>query len=246
MKQKAQEILSYLDYTSLSITDNKKSITNFLRAILPLLEKEYQLAGVCVYPTQIGQVNKMLNRYIVQRVVVGCGFPDSQQLLSTKINDATALNQLDIDEVDVVLNLGLLKAGKVDLLFDEIVAIRAQLPLKKLKVILETSLLSKKEISQAAQIAIRGGADFIKTSTGKNGGATPQAFEQMCKVVAEHHKVSGQKVGLKVSGGVRTLEQAWEYREMVEQICGEAFLHPSTFRIGASSLLNDLLNYIEV
>ncbi|MDX1444749.1 deoxyribose-phosphate aldolase [Lishizhenia sp.] len=245
MKENAREILSYLDYTSLSITDNKKTISKFIRTLHPLLEKGYDVAGVCVYPTQIDVVNKLLKNYSLQRVVVGCGFPDSQQLLGTKINDAAALNQLAIDEVDVVMNLGLLKAGKLDLLFDEIVAIRAQLPLKKLKVILETSMLTKKEIVLAAQIAIRGGADFLKTSTGKNGGATPQAFEQMCKVVVEHFKETGQKVGLKVSGGVRNLEQALEYKEMVNQICGEVFLHPSTFRIGASSLLNDLLNYIE-
>ncbi|SFT80185.1 deoxyribose-phosphate aldolase [Lishizhenia tianjinensis] len=245
MVQKAQEILSYLDYTSLSLTDNKKSITKFITPLLPLLSRGYEIAGVCVYPTQIDVVNKLLKAYRLQRVVVGCGFPDSQLLLSTKINDASALNQLEIDEVDIVLNMGLFKAGKLDMLFDELVAIRAQLPLKKLKVILETAVLSKKEIQQATEIAIRGGADFIKTSTGKNGGATPEAVAQIAGVVHEHFESTGQKVGIKVSGGVRTLDQAWEIRNIVKEVCGETYMHPSLFRIGASSLLNDLLKYIE-
>lgn len=245
MVKKAEEILSYLDYTSLSITDNPKSIARFLEEITPLLEDKLEIAGVCVYPSQINEVNKTLKKYAVKRVVVGCGFPDSQILLASKIDDAKNINRLDVDEVDIVINVGLLKMKEDAQVLDELKAIRAQLPTKKLKVIIESALLTKEEIKKATTLSILGGADFVKTSTGKNGGATLEDFEVMCKVVAEKKTDLQRSVGLKVSGGVKTLEEAWAYRKMLQKICGDEYLNPNMFRIGASSLLKDLKKYLK-
>lgn len=240
MVKKAEEILSYLDYTSLSITDNQNSIARFLEEITPLLENKLEVAGVCVYPSQIEEVNKTLKKYAVKRVVVGCGFPDSQMVLTSKIDDAKNINRLEVDEVDIVINIGLLKMKEYAQVLDELKAIRAQLPTKKLKVIIESALLNTAEIKKATELSILGGADFVKTSTGKNGGATLEAFEVMCKVVAKKQADLQRSVGLKVSGGVKTLEEAWAYRKMVQKICGDEYLNPNMFRIGASSLLKDL------
>ena len=146
------------------------------------------------------------------------------------------------DEIDVVLNLGYFMEDNYEELSDELDEIKEACREAKLKVILETGALATTEnIRNAAILAVYSGADFIKTSTGKGyPGATPEAVYTMCKVIREYHQLTGRQVGLKVSGGVRTAEEAVAYYTIVESLLGSEWLNRDLFRIGASRLVEDI------
>ena len=147
------------------------------------------------------------------------------------------------NEIDIVMNLGYLLEENYDELTEEIQEIKARCGEEvTLKVILETgALVTPEQIRKAAILAIYSGADFIKTSTGKGyPGATPEAVYTMCRVIREYAELNGQKVGIKVAGGVRSAEDAVRYYTIVKEVLGEEWLHNSRFRIGASSLVEEL------
>ena len=152
------------------------------------------------------------------------------------------------DEVDIVMNVGKVLTGCYDEAAAEVEVIRQEMGEDVvLKVILETGALKSSQlIHDASLLAMLAGTDFIKTSTGKiDVSATPEAAIVMCHAIAEYYKVSGRKVGFKVAGGVRTAEEAALYYTIVEQILGQEWLNNELFRIGASSLANNLLSAIE-
>ena len=151
------------------------------------------------------------------------------------------------DEVDVVLNVGKMMSGALDEAANEIEVLREESDGATLKVILETGALHTPElIRQASLLAMQAGADFIKTSTGKiDVAATPEAAVVMCHAIKDFHQKSGRQVGFKVAGGIRTAEDAALYYTIVKEILGEEWLTPDLFRIGASSLANNLLSAIE-
>ena len=247
MRKKALEILAYLDFTSLNINDGVKSIADFLSNLDDLKSRSLFPAGVCTYPIHCNQVNKYLVDTNVKTIAVGCGFPDSQSLLESKLCEAEKLNDLDLDEVDIVLNHNHFSVGDHESALDEIKAIRALLPNKKLKVILETSRIeNEKKLKQACTIAILGGADFVKTSTGKNGdGAKADSFQIIAETIADYQQENNRKIGIKASGGIKTVNDAWVFRNIVLDVLGEDYLNPNYFRIGASSLLKDIKKHIE-
>jgi deoxyribose-phosphate aldolase len=148
-----------------------------------------------------------------------------------------------VDEIDIVINRGLLLAENFEQAEEELQALRAAAPNVCLKVILETGeLLDEQLIKRATSIAITAGADFVKTSTGKCAiGATPEAVKWMSQIVLEHYEKTGKKVGIKVSGGVKTKADALQYISIVENTLGSSWLKPKLFRIGASSLAHELL-----
>lgn len=151
------------------------------------------------------------------------------------------------DEVDVVLNVGKMMSGALDEAANEIEVLREESDGATLKVILETGALHTPElIRQASLLAMQAGADFIKTSTGKiDVAATPEAAVVMCHAIKDFHQKSGRQVGFKVAGGIRSAEDAALYYTIVKEILGEEWLTPDLFRIGASSLANNLLSAIE-
>ena len=147
------------------------------------------------------------------------------------------------DEIDIVMNLGYLMEENFDELTEEIQEIKERCGEEvTLKVILETgALVTPEQIRKAAILAIYSGADFIKTSTGKGyPGATPEAVYTMCRVIREYAALNGRKVGIKVAGGVRSAEDAVRYYTIVKELLGEEWLNKSLFRIGASSLMEEL------
>lgn len=147
------------------------------------------------------------------------------------------------DEIDIVMNLGYLKEENYDELTEEIQEIKERCGEEvTLKVILETGALETPEqIRKAAILAIYSGADFIKTSTGKGyPGATPEAVYTMCRVIREYAELNEKKVGIKVAGGVRSAKEAVRYYTIVKDVLGDEWLNKSLFRIGASSLVEDL------
>lgn len=238
------QLISFIDLTSLESTDNTESV-------IPLINKANDgfdgtfPAAVCVYPNLGKVVSERVNSGI-SVAVVGGSFPSGQTIAAAKIAELQSINMLPVHEVDIVINRGLILQGKYDLVAREIKAMRDVIPNKKLKVIIESGELKTPElIRKASAIAIENGADFIKTSTGKSSvGATTEVAKVMCEVIHDFLKNDGIKIGFKPSGGIKTVEQALIYRNIVRDILGDEWLHPDYFRIGASSLYDALIKQI--
>jgi deoxyribose-phosphate aldolase len=154
--------------------------------------------------------------------------------------------ELGADEVDIVLDRSLFLGGRYAQAFEEIVAAREAAGSAHLKVILETGELgSYDRVRQASVLAMAAGADFIKTSTGKIGtGATLPAALCMLEAARDFHHETGRTIGVKVAGGVRKSKQAIQYLVLVHETLGPRWMTPDLFRIGASTLLNDVLMQI--
>lgn len=237
-----KEICSFVDLTSLNSFDSVKSIKTFLADALDFENKGFPVAAVCLYPNFSALAVDGLKDSAIKVAVVSGNFPNSQGFLATQLNECELALEADVDEVDIVLNLGEFDAENYQQVVAEIRAFKGLMPNKILKVILETGYLKTPErIRVASEMAIEGGADFIKTSTGKEfPGATLEAVEVMAKVIAEYKEV--RTVGLKISGGVKTYEDALAYFEMIEKHLGKDYMTPAHLRIGASSLVRNLIN----
>jgi len=233
------EILSYLDYTSLKSTDNESSIKQLCRKV-----DDYQSAhpgspipAICIYPNWVAYARKQLKTQ-VQVACVSTAFPEGQTFSTIKQLETQLAIRSGADEVDMVINRGAFLNGELEAVQNEVASIKEVVGKKHLKVILEVcDLPDAASVMQATRISILGGADFVKTSTGKGAhGATPDSFFAMCLEVGKYAAETGKKIGLKAAGGIKTLEQAWLYRSIVLHVLGEDWLSPSLFRIGTSSL----------
>jgi deoxyribose-phosphate aldolase len=179
---------------------------------------------------------------------VAGGFPASQTFIEVKMLEVAMAAESGADEVDVVINVGEMLTGDYDRMANTLEVLRGEIDDEVvLKVIIESGALRTPElIYKASLLAMMAGADFVKTSTGKTDvSATPEAAVVMCQAIRDYYEATGRKVGFKVAGGVRTAEQAALYYTIVEEILGAEWLNPSLFRIGASSLANNLISAIE-
>ncbi|HWF35150.1 MAG TPA: deoxyribose-phosphate aldolase [Solirubrobacteraceae bacterium] len=201
------------------------------------------VAAVCVYPSLVAEVAAALRGSSVKVASVATGFPAGQVPLETKLREVEYAVAAGADEIDMVLNRGALLAGRYTEVIDEIQQIKAACDGRHLKVILETGELGGYEmIRRASLMAIAGGADFIKTSTGKlPRAATPPVVLTMLEAVRDVRDETGQRIGVKAAGGVRSAKQAIALLVLVVETLDPSWLTPDLFRIGASSLLNDLL-----
>jgi len=205
------------------------------------------VAAVCVYPNLVAVAKDALRGSTVKVASVATAFPSGLSSLEVKLADTAAAIGSGADEIDMVIDRGAFLAGGDQLVYDEIVAVKALCGPVHLKVILESGELGTYEnIRRASDLALDAGADVIKTSTGKVGtNATFPTALVMCEALRDYHRRTGIRRGLKVAGGVRTTKQALTYLVIVKETLGEAWLHPDLFRIGASSLLDDLLMQLE-
>lgn len=237
-----KEVSNFIDLTSLNSFDSTASIQKFLETAIGYHEKGFSVAAVCLYPNFAALAVDKLQGTGIKTAVVAGNFPSSQGYISTKLKECELVLEAGVDEVDIVLNLGEFDSGNYTCVVDEIRAFKGLMGNKELKVILETGYLKTPErIRKASELAIEGGADFIKTSTGKEfQGASVEAVEVMIQVINEQEE--SQRVGLKISGGVRTFEDALKYMDLIEKNLGVQYLVPDKFRIGASSLMKDLIN----
>ena len=240
-----------IDLTSLGATDSRRSIGEFTRKAIELsrhFPEAGSVASICVYPVFVETVGLAAGDSKMAITSVSGGFPSSQTYLEVKMLETAMAIENGADEIDIVISIGEMLDGEYDLAGDEIETLRAEIGDDAiLKVILESGTLSDRElIHKAATIAMEAGADFIKTSTGKNGiAATPEAAVPMCLAIRQFAEKTGRKVGFKAAGGISTAESAALYYSIVEEILGEEWLTPERFRIGASSLANNLLSEIE-
>lgn len=239
----AKRVLACIDNTTLNATDNEASVEAFCRHTLELRGEGYgPVAAVCVYPRFVGIAAKVLAGSGIKVASVAGAFPHGQLPLELKVAEARYAVSQRADEVDMVLSRGALLAGERDTVVREVRAMKEACQGRTLKVILETGELpSPTLIADVSQLAIDGGADFIKTSTGKIAvGATLEAAETMLRVVLENVKKTSKKVGFKAAGGISSPEEALGYAQLAKKIIGNEYINNQTFRIGASRLTDRL------
>lgn len=242
------KLLENIDLTTLKSTDNNDSVAAFVDKVNQFDSKFDILpppAGICVYPAFVPVVKESLTED-VDIVAVAGGFPHSQTFMEVKMAEVGLAIASGATEIDIVFPVGKFFAEEYDDIYDEISEIKACCHDVTLKVILEVSLLKTVEnIEKASIIAINAGADFIKTSTGKDGSvANLTAAYVMCEVIRKMEAEIGRKVGFKAAGGISTASDAVKYYSIVESVLGAEHTDKSLFRIGASSLANNLLSGI--
>lgn len=205
------------------------------------------VAAVCVYPNLVPVAKEALRGTSVKVASVAAAFPSGLSSLEVKLADTAAALESGADEIDMVIDRGAFLSGEAGTVFAEIVAVKQLCGNAHLKVILETGELGTYDnIRRASDLALDAGADLIKTSTGKVGtNATFPTALVMCEAIRDFARRTGERRGLKVAGGVRNTKQALTYLVIVKETLGDAWLTPDRFRIGASSLLDDLLMQLE-
>ncbi len=201
------------------------------------------VAAVCVYPELVSVAADALAGTSVRVASVAGSFPAGLGPLEVRLSEITEAVAAGADEIDIVLNRSAFLAGRYRQTFDEVAASKQAAGGAHLKVILEIGELGSFDaVRRASMLAMAAGADFIKTSTGKIGSsATLPGALCMAEAIRDFADAEGRAVGLKVAGGIRTAKQSWQYLVVVSETLGRQWLHPELFRIGASSLLNDVL-----
>jgi len=205
------------------------------------------VAAVCIYPQLVPVALGQLKNSGVKVASVAGSFPSGLGPLDARLREIREVVEMGADEVDIVLNRSLFLGGRYAQCFEELIAARQAAGSAHLKVILEVGELgSYDRVRQASVLAMAAGADFIKTSTGKiSTGATLPSALCMMEAAREFFQETGRRVGVKVAGGIRRSKQAIQYLVLVFETLGADWMTPDRFRIGASSLLNDVLMQID-
>lgn len=208
-----------------------------------------QVAAVCVYPSMVQHAVRHLAGSPVRVASVATAFPSGQAPLKTRLAEVRQAVADGADEIDMVINRGAFLSGEYTRVQDEISAVVEACGDATLKVILETSELETHDNIRVASFlamqCIRPG-DFIKTSTGKTSSNATLANNQvMLEAIRDHYLETGVEIGMKPAGGIKTAKQALHFLTAVKETLGDRWLHPSRYRFGASSLLNDLLRQLE-
>ncbi len=240
---------SCIDLTTLRSTDSQQSVAKFTERVNAFEEEHGDLlsvAAICVYPNFAQVVRTVLEVSQVEIACVSGGFPSSQTFPEVKVAETALAVEGGADEIDVVLNLGDFLDGDWESVADELEELKHSCRGARMKVIIESGALKTPENIRAASIlAMYSGADFIKTSTGKEfPGASLEAAYVMCRCIKEYHAKTGRRVGFKAAGGITTPEEALQYYAIVRDVLGEEWLTNEYFRIGASRLANNLLSEI--
>jgi deoxyribose-phosphate aldolase len=248
-KETLKKIFSCIDLTTLKPTDNEDTVLAFVEKVNKM-EDYYpdipSVASICVYPCFAQIVSRSLEVESVKTCCVSGGFPSAQTFFEVKVAETSLAIHDGADEIDIVQNAGRILNEDYETLAEETDELKAVCADKTLKVILETGALGTLDnVKKAALIAMYSGADFIKTSTGKEvSGADPESFCVMCKTVREYADETGRNVGVKAAGGISTVDDALLYWTIAKIVLGKDWLNNTRFRIGASRLADTLLNEI--
>ena len=249
-KETLKKIYSCIDLTTLKPTDNEDTVLAFVEKVNQLEDKYPDLpsvASICTWPLYAKTVSSSLEVESIKTCCVSGGFPSSQTFFEIKVAETSLALHDGADEIDIVQNAGHILNSDYETLSDEIDELKSLCADKTLKVILETGALgSLDNVKKAALIAMYSGADFIKTSTGKEvPGADPESFCVMCKTIREYADETGRTIGVKAAGGISTVEDALLYWTIAKIILGKDWLNNTRFRIGASRLADKLLEEIK-
>lgn len=236
-----------IEYTSLKCTDSEQSIMAFVEQVNKWDNECPELphpATICVYPCFAAVVNECLDVEGVEIACVSGSFPSSQTFTEVKIAETALAIKDGATEIDMVLPVGRFLAGDEEGCSDEISEMKAVCGDDvALKVILETGcLVTPENIRKASFLAMNAGADYIKTSTGKEKiSATPEAAYVMCQAIKDYYKETGRKVGFKPAGGINSSMDAIIYYTIVKEVLGEEWLNNKLFRLGTSRLADVLI-----
>ncbi len=241
--------LSCIDLTTLNSTDTFEQGEKIATKV-SLFSENYpdlpNVAAICVYPALVESVKKSLITPGVKLASVSGGFPSSQTFLDVKVLETMMAVANGADEIDIVLNLGAFLSQDYKSVLNEISTLKGACDQAHLKVILETGALkSYSNIWQGSLLAMEGGADFIKTSTGKlDPAATPEAAWVMCCAIKAYFDKTNHKIGFKAAGGIAEPADALVYIAIVKEVLGDEWLNSKLFRIGASRLANNLISVL--
>lgn len=249
-KMQALELsLSMIDLTTLEGMDTPGKVIQLCQKAKEPYDKLPDLptvAAVCVYPNMVSTANKALRGTDINVASVATAFPSGMTTLKAKLEETKQVVEDGADEVDMVISRGEFLKGNYRYVYDEISAVKEACGDAHLKVILETGELQTLEnVRKASDLAMRAGADFIKTSTGKiKPAATQPVTLVMLEAIRDYYYKTGHMVGMKPAGGIRKAKQAIQYLVLVKETLGVDWLTPDYFRFGASSLTNDVLMQI--
>ncbi len=241
--------VSMMDLTTLEGKDTPGKVAFLCRKAMQPTDPRYDVpscAAVCVYPNLVRAAKKFLGDSGVKVASVATAFPTGLMPLKLKLEEVRSAAGDGADEIDMVIDRGVFLAGNYARIADEIAATKEACGEAHLKVILETGELQTYDnVRVASEIAMRSGADFIKTSTGKvEPAATIPVTLVMLEAIRDYFYETGIRIGMKPAGGIRTAKQALAYLVMVKETLGDDWLTPDLFRFGASTLVNDVLMQI--
>lgn len=242
-------LLGSVELTTLKTTDSEESVLALTEKVNNFAETYPEIphvATICVYPCFASIVSQSLEVEGVEIACVSGSFPSSQALIEVKIAETALAIKDGATEIDIVMSVGKFLSGDYETLCDEISELKEVCGEKKMKVILETGLLGNAEnIKKASILAVYAGADYIKTSTGKEQpAATPEAAYVMCQAIKEYYDKTGNQIGFKPAGGLNTVHDALVYYTIVKEVLGEKWLTNQWFRLGTSRLANLLLSEV--
>ena len=240
-----------IELTTLKPTDSDVSVMAFTERV-NAFDNEYpnlpHVATICVYPCFAEIVKDTLEVEGVEIACVSGSFPSSQARIEVKVAETALAVKDGATEIDIVMPVGKFLSGDIEGVCDEISELKAicgeNVPMK---VILETGCLgTASNIKKASILAMYAGADYIKTSTGKEKiSATPEAAYVMCQAIKEYYEKTGIQIGFKPAGGLNTVMDAIIYYTIVKEVLGEKWLTNKYLRLGTSRLANLLLSEIE-
>ena len=240
-------LFNSIELTSLHTTDSDESILTLTEKV-NRFDTEYaefgHVATICVYPCFAKIVSQSLEIDGVEIACVSGSFPSSQALIEVKVAETALAIKDGATEIDIVMPVGKFLSGDYESLCDDITELKNVCGDVPMKVILETGcLLTASNIKKASILAMYSGADYIKTSTGKEKvGATPEAAYVMCNTIKEYYQTTGIQIGFKPAGGINTVMDAVTYYTIVKEVLGDKWLTNQLFRLGTSRLANMLLS----
>ena len=243
-------LFNCIDLTTLNTTDSDESVMRFTEKV-NRFDDEFpdlkNVAAICVYPNFAQVVKDTLEVEGINIACVSGGFPSSQTFTEVKIAETAMALADGADEIDIVIPVGAFLSGDYETMCEEIMELKETCKEHHLKVILETGALkTASNIKKASLLSMYSGADFIKTSTGKQQpAATPEAAYVMCQAIKEYYEQTGNKVGFKPAGGINTVNDALIYYTIVKEVLGKEWLSNELFRLGTSRLANLLLSEIK-
>jgi len=242
-------LMGSVELTTLKTTDSEESVLAFTEKVNKFEDAYPELphvATICVYPCYAKIVSQSLEVEGVEVACVSGSFPSSQALIEIKTVETALALKDGATEIDIVMSVGKFLSGDYDTVIDEISELKAICGERKMKVILETGLLpSASDIKKASLLAMYAGADYIKTSTGKEKpAATPEAAYVMCQAIKEYYDKTGIQIGFKPAGGLNTVHDALVYYTIVKEVLGEKWLTNQWLRLGTSRLANLLLSEV--
>jgi deoxyribose-phosphate aldolase len=245
-----KQLFNCIDLTTLNSEDTEERVMKFTEKVNEFVTAYPELnnvGAICVYPNMVHIVRNTLEVDEVNIAAVSAGFPSSQTFIEIKVAETALAIQDGADEIDIVISIGKFLSEDYETMCDEIEELKATCKDKHMKVILETGALQNmSNIKKASILSMYSGADFIKTSTGKQQpAATPEAAYVMCEAIKEYYNETGRRIGFKPAGGINTVHDALVYYTIVKEILGEEWLNNELFRLGTSRLANLLLSEIE-